>query len=283
MPAKGCSDATPSSPSSSSLGTRRALRPAAEHQRLRATTTRTRARERQVALDWYPNPDHVGIFAGIDAATSSPAACDVTPVTPSDVSDPIKLVARQAGRPRRLVRAGGVLRRPEATSRWSRWPRWYHRAQLDHRPHRPRHPHGHRPAGQDDRRGRKRVHHRLRQNDAADVRVSPIDSVHLVTVGFNLVPALLSGRVDAIAGGFQNIEGIDIRAHGGGDHRVSRRPLRRAQLRRAGDHRQSRPDAVRPKLSRGGAGIRDRLDQGHQLGSESSRRSGCDHARTELS
>ena len=38
--------------------------------------------------------------------------------------------------------------------------------------------------------------------------------MHLVTVGFNLLPALLAGRVDAIAGGFQNIEGAELAARG---------------------------------------------------------------------
>ena len=38
--------------------------------------------------------------------------------------------------------------------------------------------------------------------------------VHRVTVGFNLLPALLAGRVDAIAGGFQNIEGAELAARG---------------------------------------------------------------------
>jgi putative hydroxymethylpyrimidine transport system substrate-binding protein len=35
----------------------------------------------------------------------------------------------------------------------------------------------------------------------------PARDVHSVNVGFNLLPALLGGKVDAIAGGFQNIEG----------------------------------------------------------------------------
>ena len=56
--------------------------------------------------------------------------------------------------------------------------------------------------------------------------------VHRVTVGFNLLPALLAGRVDAIAGGFQNIEGAELAARG--LHPVVLSTLRGAPLRRAG-------------------------------------------------
>jgi putative hydroxymethylpyrimidine transport system substrate-binding protein len=40
------------------------------------------------------------------------------------------------------------------------------------------------------------------------------DDVHTVNVGFNLLPALLGGKVDAIAGGFQNIEGAQLEVRG---------------------------------------------------------------------
>jgi putative hydroxymethylpyrimidine transport system substrate-binding protein len=39
-------------------------------------------------------------------------------------------------------------------------------------------------------------------------------SVKQIDVGFNLVPALLSGKVDAILGGFWNYEGVDLRRRG---------------------------------------------------------------------
>src|SRR6478672_6018189 len=47
-------------------------------------------------LDWYPNPDHVGLYTAIDRGFFRRAGLDVTPRQPTDVSDPIKLVA--AGR-----------------------------------------------------------------------------------------------------------------------------------------------------------------------------------------
>ena len=49
-----------------------------------------------VQLDWYPNPDHVGLYTAIDRGFFRRAGLRVEPHQPSDVSDPIKLVA--AGR-----------------------------------------------------------------------------------------------------------------------------------------------------------------------------------------
>jgi putative hydroxymethylpyrimidine transport system substrate-binding protein len=49
-----------------------------------------------IQLDWYPNPDHVGLYTGIDKGFFAAAGLDVQPISPSDVSDAIKLVA--AGR-----------------------------------------------------------------------------------------------------------------------------------------------------------------------------------------
>ena len=49
-----------------------------------------------VALDWYPNPDHVGLFSAMDKGMFAARGLTVQTEEPSDVSDPIKLVA--AGR-----------------------------------------------------------------------------------------------------------------------------------------------------------------------------------------
>src|SRR5262249_2625033 len=45
------------------------------------------------------------------------------------------------------------------------------------------------------------------------VRLPP-DAVHEVNVGLNLLPALISGKADAILGGFRNIEGVDLALQG---------------------------------------------------------------------
>ena len=54
-----------------------------------------------------------------------------------------------------------------------------------------------------------------------------------VNVGFNLVPAMLSGKVDATLGGFWNYEAIQLRLMHRHPRRDPRRPGRRAHLRRA--------------------------------------------------
>ena len=48
------------------------------------------------------------------------------------------------------------------------------------------------------------------------LRVEGVDPDHVKTsnVGFNLVPAMLSGRVDATLGAFWNYEGVDLRRRG---------------------------------------------------------------------
>jgi putative hydroxymethylpyrimidine transport system substrate-binding protein len=43
--------------------------------------------------------------------------------------------------------------------------------------------------------------------------VSP-DDLEQVDVGLNLLPAILSGRADAILGGFRNVEGVDLEERG---------------------------------------------------------------------
>ena len=281
MPAKGCSDATPFS-RPPPRGPRRARGRLRRLQRLHRKQPEPGPCDVKLALDWYPNPDHVGIFAGMERGDfavprhAGDAGGAVGRVRPDQAG------RRQAGRPGRVVRAGGVLRRRKAHPGGRGGGAGTDRAQLDHRPHRPRHPPGHRPARKDDRRGRKRIHHRLRQDDAADGgRPDRLGAPGDGRIQPGAGPALGQGRRDR-----RRLPKHRRYRHPrprGCDHRLSRRPLWRAQLRRAGDHRQSRPDAVRPKLSRRGAGVRDRLDQGHQLGSESSSRCGRDHAQTEFS
>src|SRR3954454_7438793 len=53
-------------------------------------------REVSLQLDWYPNPDHVGLYTAIDRGFFARQGLSVTPHQPTDVSDPIKYVA--AGR-----------------------------------------------------------------------------------------------------------------------------------------------------------------------------------------
>ena len=163
-------------------------------------------------LDWYPNPDHVGLYTAIDRGFFRRAGLDVTPRQPTDVSDPIKLVA--AGRTDL-----GISYEPELFF-----------AQQQHAPvvavaaivptalnsiitteqgiTTPAELRGKTIGVDGSASTNAYVDTVLRTAGLA-----PGD-VHRVTVGFNLLPALLAGRVDAIAGGFQNIEGAELAARG---------------------------------------------------------------------
>jgi putative hydroxymethylpyrimidine transport system substrate-binding protein len=167
-----------------------------------------------IQLDWYPNPDHVGLYTAIDRGFFARAGLDVDPVSPSDVSDAIKLVA--AGRVDL-----GISYEPELLF-----------AQQQHIPAAAvaaivptalnsviaRTDHGIHSIA--DLRGRTVGEDGSSSTDAYLTAVlrhaglNPATAVHRVNVGFNLVPALLAGRVDAIVGGFQNIEGIEAAREG---------------------------------------------------------------------
>jgi putative hydroxymethylpyrimidine transport system substrate-binding protein len=167
-----------------------------------------------VQLDWYPNPDHVGLYTALDRGFFRRAGLAVTPVAPSDVSDAIKLVAA-----RRVDL--GISYEPELFF-----------AQEQHVPAVAvaalvptalnsiiaRADRGVRTVA--DLRGKTIGEDGSASTDAylstvlRTAGLDPRTAVTRVNVGFNLVPALLSGRVDAIIGGFQNIEGIDVAARG---------------------------------------------------------------------
>jgi putative hydroxymethylpyrimidine transport system substrate-binding protein len=164
-------------------------------------------------LDWYPNPDHVGLYTAIDRDFFKNAGLDVTPRQPSDVSDPIKLVA--AGRADL-----GISYEPELFF-----------AQQQHAPvvavaaMVPRALNSIIARGGEgittpaDLRGKTIGVDGSDSTNAyldAVLRHAGVDpgDVHRVTVGFNLVPALLAHRVDAVIGVYQNIEGAQLAARG---------------------------------------------------------------------
>ena len=162
-----------------------------------------------LVLDYFPNADHVGIYAALADGEFGRVGLDVRPRPPSDPAAPLKLLA--AGRadlaisyePQlllardrglKLVSVGAIVQKP-LTSIISIGPRAVGSpAQL---------------------RGR-RVGTAGIPYQAAFLRtvlqraqVNPA-SVRQVDVGFNLVPAMLSRRVDATLGAFWNYEGVQL-------------------------------------------------------------------------
>jgi putative hydroxymethylpyrimidine transport system substrate-binding protein len=162
-----------------------------------------------LVLDYLPNADHAGIYAANESGEFKQAALDVKLRTPSDPSAPLKLLAAgkadlaisyepelllARARGAKLVSIGALVQRP-LTSIIS----------LGRRPIR-------RPAQLE---GKKVGTAGIPYQDAylktilEDAGADPA-SVKPVNVGFNLVPALLTKRVEAVLGMFWNVEGIQL-------------------------------------------------------------------------
>ncbi len=164
-------------------------------------------------LDWYVNPDHAGIYSALDRGFFRQAGLDVQPQVPSDPSAPIKEVA--AGRadlavsyePEVLlakdkgldVQAVGAIVNQPLTSLIS-----LPKAGI---------------ASAADLRGKTVGTAGIPyQSDYLDTILQAAglssSSAEEVNVGLNLLPTLIGGKVDAILGGFRNIEGVDLQQRG---------------------------------------------------------------------
>jgi putative hydroxymethylpyrimidine transport system substrate-binding protein len=173
----------------------------------------TSQRSFDLMLDWFPNPDHVAINEAQVKGYFRDVGLDVNVRVPSDPSAPIKQVAagrvdlaisyepevflaREQGLP--VVAVAAFVQRP-LTSLMSIGSK-----NIDS----PR-----------DLRG-KRVGTAGIPYQSAYLRtilerahVKP-DSVKETNVGTSLLPAMLSGKVDATLGAFWNVEGVELRQRG---------------------------------------------------------------------
>jgi putative hydroxymethylpyrimidine transport system substrate-binding protein len=166
-------------------------------------------RSLDLVLDFFPNADHVGLYAGLADGSFKRVGLNVRVRTPSDPAAPLKLLAAgQADlaisyepevllardRGLRVAAVGAIVQRP-LTSIIAL-------------------PNG-RVAKPADLRGRTVGTAGIPYQDAylktilKGAGVNP-DTVREVNVGFNLVPAMLSKRVDATLGGFWNYEGVQL-------------------------------------------------------------------------
>jgi putative hydroxymethylpyrimidine transport system substrate-binding protein len=165
-----------------------------------------------VTLDWTPNPDHVGIYDARDTGLFARAGLDVTIRSPSDPTAPLKLVGVgrsdlavsyeqelffAAAKRLPVVAVAAVVPQPlnsfmaiEPNVRSLR-----------------------------DLKG-KTIGITGVPSDYATLDTA-LHSVGLtrtqlkiVTVGYNLLPALLAHRVDAILGVYRNVEGIQLQLRG---------------------------------------------------------------------
>jgi len=166
-----------------------------------------------LTLDFYVNPDHAGIYTALERGYFDDAGLDVTPQVPSDPAAPIKQVA--AGRTDLAISyepevvlardqgldvvAVAALVNAPLTSLIS-LPEAGIRSAVD-------------------LTGKTVVTAGIPYQTAyletilRRAGVDP-DSVELVDVGFNLMPPVISGRADAMFGGFLNVEGVDLAERG---------------------------------------------------------------------
>jgi putative hydroxymethylpyrimidine transport system substrate-binding protein len=166
-----------------------------------------------LTLDWYANADHVGVYSGIDRGFFVRAGLAVTARPPSAASDSITLVA--TGRSDL-----GISYEPEVFFAQQRHIPVVAVASVV-----PRALASIIAAGGSgistpaDLRGKTiGVDGTASTTAFVDtvLRHAGVDpaGVHLTNVGFNQVPALLQHRVDAVAGVFGNIEGIQLAQQG---------------------------------------------------------------------
>jgi putative hydroxymethylpyrimidine transport system substrate-binding protein len=160
-----------------------------------------------LTLDWTPNPDHVGFYYARDTGIFRKAGLDVAIHAPSDPSAPLKLVAAGrsdlavsyeqevffAGEKKLPVVAVAAVVAQPLNSFMSIDPALKSLADLK----------GHSV-------GITGVPADYAALEAAGLR----RDVRVVNVGYSLLPALLSHKVDAVLGVYRNVEGIELEQRG---------------------------------------------------------------------
>jgi putative hydroxymethylpyrimidine transport system substrate-binding protein len=166
-----------------------------------------------LALDFYPNPDHAGIYMAEELGYFDEAGLDVGIEAPTDPSLPIKQVA--AGRTDLAISyepevilaheqgldvvAIGALVNTPLTSMI-----WLPKSGIN---------------GIPSLKGKTIAYAGIPYQEAFLETILArggltTGDVKAVNVGFNLLPALVGGSADAMLGGFQNVEAVDLRERG---------------------------------------------------------------------
>jgi len=166
-----------------------------------------------LTLDFYPNPDHAGIYMAQKLGYFEEAGLDVSIATPSDPAAPLKQVAagrsdlaisyepevalaREQGLD--VVAIAALVNQPLTSLIWLQ------KSGIK---------------GVADLKGKTVATAGIPYQDAflktilARVDLEP-GNVEAVNVGFGLLPALVGGSAQAMLGGFSNVEGVDLRERG---------------------------------------------------------------------
>jgi putative hydroxymethylpyrimidine transport system substrate-binding protein len=181
------------------------------------TLSASRVKRFTVMLDWFPNADHAALYSALAGGDFRAGGLDVNAVSPPESADPLRLLAagrvdmaisyepqvllaRQEGL--KVVSVGALVQRPLTS--------------IIALP-------GHHVGSVADLKG-KRVGTAGIGYQAAELRTAlqsaGVDprTVQEANVGFDLVPAMLSGKVAATLGGFWNYEALQLQ-------QMKKRPL----------------------------------------------------------
>lgn len=164
-------------------------------------------------LDWFPNPDHVPLYAALGEGYFTQAGLQVVLQVPANPDDPLKLaavgrvdvavnyepsviIARSQGLPVRSI--GLLVSQPLTTimflkSSGIRTPKDLVGRRV-----------GFAVTGYED----ALVDQVVRSEGASESNLT------MVNVGFDLVPALLSHKVDAVVGAYRNVERVQLEMQG---------------------------------------------------------------------
>jgi putative hydroxymethylpyrimidine transport system substrate-binding protein len=160
-----------------------------------------------LTLDWTPNPDHVGFYYARDTGLFRKQGLDVSIRAPSDPAAPLKLVASgrsdlavsyeqevffAGAKKLPVVAVASVIGQP-LNSFMSIDPDVHSLADL---------------------KGRSIGVTGVPADYAALESAGLRDDVKVVNVGYSLLPALLSHKVDAVLGVYRNVEGIELEQRG---------------------------------------------------------------------
>jgi putative hydroxymethylpyrimidine transport system substrate-binding protein len=166
-----------------------------------------------LTLDFYPNPDHAGIYMAQKLGYFEEAGLDVSIHTPADPAAPVKLLAagqtdlaisyepevllaKEQGLD--VLAVGALVNRPLTSMIWLKKSGIGGIAGL---------------------KDKTIATAGIPYQDAYlktildRAKLSPSD-VKAVNVGFGLLPAILGGKAQAMLGGFSNVEGVDLRLRG---------------------------------------------------------------------
>ncbi|HEY2477661.1 MAG TPA: ABC transporter substrate-binding protein [Solirubrobacterales bacterium] len=164
-------------------------------------------------LDFYPNPDHAGIYMAEKEGFFGEAGLDLTIDSPSDPAAPLKDVA--AGRADLaityepevvlaheqgldVVAVGALVNQPLTSLIWLK------KSGIK---------------GVPDLKGKTVSYAGISYQEAFLKTILrrakvPESSVKAVNVGFGLLPSLISGSAQAMLGGYSNVEGVDLQSRG---------------------------------------------------------------------